>query len=150
MFTNEYHVYVDGSLDSKGSGAGVIVWHPYTGQLTKHSIPLGELDGSTHAEIHALVQALELFKDRPDVQLELFSDSKPAISCLRGQTDVYKAREIQERAQQLIGELRRVRFHYMPAKTCFFSLEADNLAKQAVSKNKSIVRRNRNGIAILD
>lgn len=149
MFTNEYHVYVDGSLDSKGSGAGVLVWHPWTGQLTKHSIPLGNLDSSTHAEIHALVQALELFKDQPDAHLELFSDSKPAISCLRGQTDVYRAKEIQARAQELVAELKRVRFHYMPAKTCSFSLEADNLAKQAVSKNEPMKRTNKHGIPLL-
>lgn len=148
MLINEYHVYVDGSLDSKGSGAGVVVWHPWRGQIERHKIPLGTLPSSTHAEIHALVAALKLFRGR-ECFLEIFSDSKPAIQCLRGQVEVYRAQEIQLEARRLIEEIRRVRFHYMAAKTCLFTLEADNLAKSAVQLNPKPLMKNKNGIPIL-
>lgn len=150
MFNNEYLIYADGSLDSKGSGAGIVVWHPLSGKKETYAIPLGPQESSTHAEILAIVEALNLFHNNPDVHLEIFSDSKPAIACVRGQSEIYKAKEMQDRAKELLENIRRVRFHYMSAKTCDFTLEADNLAKRGVALNPAPKRTNKHGIAILD
>ncbi|XP_061342484.1 uncharacterized protein LOC133288684 [Gastrolobium bilobum] len=70
-----WKVYVDGSSNSKGSGAGIILESP-EGVTIEHSLNLGFPTSNNQAEYEALIAGLMQAKEHRAKKVQIFSDSQ--------------------------------------------------------------------------
>ncbi|XP_061364977.1 uncharacterized protein LOC133308373 [Gastrolobium bilobum] len=84
---NEYgdawKVYVDGSSNDKGSGAGIILESP-EGVTIEYSLNLGFPTSNNQAEYEALIAGLMQAKEHAAKRVKIFSDSQLVTSQIEG------------------------------------------------------------------
>ncbi|XP_061345875.1 uncharacterized protein LOC133291606 [Gastrolobium bilobum] len=85
----DWIIYVDGSSNIKGSGAGVIVESPQ-GITVEHSIHFGFKASNNQAEYEAVLAGLAMAKDLGATNINLKSDSQLVTAQVQGS---YQAKE---------------------------------------------------------
>ena len=78
-YSNHVHIYTDGSTTSSSSGGAVVI--PSQGITLR--LKTSHATTSTAAELAALRSALEFIDTERPSKWAVFSDSKPALQCLR-------------------------------------------------------------------
>ncbi|XP_061374604.1 uncharacterized protein LOC133316836 [Gastrolobium bilobum] len=85
----DWTIFVDGSSNVKGSGAGIIVESPQ-GITVEHSIHFGFKASNNQAEYEAIIAGLAMAKDLGATRVILKSDSQLIVAQVQG---TYQAKE---------------------------------------------------------
>ncbi|XP_061373780.1 uncharacterized protein LOC133316099 [Gastrolobium bilobum] len=135
---NEEHgdawkVYVDGSSNIKGSGAGIILESPEAVTI-EHSLNLGFPTSNNQAEYEALIAGLIQAKEHDVRKVDMFSDSQLVTSQIEGK---YQAKgpllmKYLSRVQEIMADFDEVRVYHIPRAE---NSRADILSKLASTKN---------------
>ncbi|XP_061341625.1 uncharacterized protein LOC133287940 [Gastrolobium bilobum] len=125
-------IYVDGSSNSKGSGAGVIVESP-EGESVEHSLHLEFLTSNNQAEYEAFIAGIVKAKEHGARRIKIMSDSQLVTSQVAGK---YQAKgplmmKYLQQVKRLLAEFDEVVVQYIPQNE---NNRADILSKLASSK----------------
>ncbi|XP_061346500.1 uncharacterized protein LOC133292137 [Gastrolobium bilobum] len=128
-----WKVYVDGSSNNKGSGAGIILESP-EGVTIEHSLNLGFPTSNNQAEYEALIAGLIQGKEHGARKVQIFSDSQLVTSQIEGK---YQAKgpilmKYLSRVQEIMADFDEVRVAHIPRGE---NSRADILSKLASTKN---------------
>ncbi|XP_061356159.1 uncharacterized protein LOC133300600 [Gastrolobium bilobum] len=127
-----WKIYVDGSSNSKGSGAGVIVENP-EGISVEYSLQMKFETSNNQAEYKAFIAGLQQAKELGVKKLKIFSDLQLVTSQVGGS---YQAKEpllakYLDSARQLMAEFEEVEVRHIPRNE---NGRADILSKLASTK----------------
>ncbi|XP_061367257.1 uncharacterized protein LOC133310357 [Gastrolobium bilobum] len=128
-----WKVYVDGSSNIRGSGAGIILESP-EGVTIEHSLNLGFPTSNNQAEYEALIAGLIQAKEHGVRKVHMFSDSQLVTSQIEGK---YQAKgpllmKYLSRVQEIMADFDEVRVSDIPRGE---NSRADILSKLASTKN---------------
>ncbi|XP_061376471.1 uncharacterized protein LOC133318480 [Gastrolobium bilobum] len=126
-------VYIDGSFNNKGSGAGIILETP-EGVTIEHSLNLGFPTSNNQAEYKALIAGLMHAKEHGARKVQVFSDSQLVTSQIEGK---YQAKGLLlmkylSRVREIMADFDEVRITHIPRGE---NSRADILSKLASTKN---------------
>ncbi|XP_061364982.1 uncharacterized protein LOC133308378 [Gastrolobium bilobum] len=127
-----WKIYVDGSSNSKGIGAGVIIENP-EGVAVEYSLQMKFETSNNQAEYEAFIARLQQAKELGARKLQIFTDSQLVTSQIGGS---YQAKgpllaKYLDFARQLITEFEKVEVHHIPRNE---NSRADILSKLASTK----------------
>ncbi|XP_061356157.1 uncharacterized protein LOC133300599 [Gastrolobium bilobum] len=127
-----WKVYVDGSSNSKGSGAGVIIENP-KGIAIEYSMQIGFETSNNQAEYEALIAGLEQAKELGARRLQVYSDSQLVTSQVKGsyQASGPLLRKYLDSTRKLIPEFEQLDINHIPRNE---NSRADILSKLASTK----------------
>ncbi|XP_061363479.1 uncharacterized protein LOC133307075 [Gastrolobium bilobum] len=130
--SDTWKVYVDGSSNSKGSGAGVIIENP-EGVAIEYSLQMNFETSNNQAEYEAFIVGLHQAKELGARKLQVYRDSQFVTSQIEGS---YQARgplltKYLDSARQLIVEFEKVEVSHIPRNE---NSRADILSKLASTK----------------
>ncbi|XP_061349029.1 uncharacterized protein LOC133318105 [Gastrolobium bilobum] len=133
-----WKVYVDGSSNNRGSGAGIILESP-EGVTIEHSPNLGFPTSNNQAEYEALIAGLMQAKEHGARKVHMFSDSQLVTSQIEGK---YQAKgpllmKYLSRVQEIMADFDEVRVSHIPQGE---NSRADILSKLASTKNPGNLR----------
>ncbi|XP_061336845.1 uncharacterized protein LOC133283932 [Gastrolobium bilobum] len=138
-----WKLYVDGSSNAKGSGAGMIIENP-DGVAIEHSLSFEFSTTNNQAEYEAMIAGLIQAKEMGANRLKVFSDSQLVTFQI---SDEYQAKgplmcKYLEKVRELIGSFESVEVEHI---RCTENTRADILSKLASTKspgnNRSIVQQ---------
>ncbi|XP_061372482.1 uncharacterized protein LOC133314946 [Gastrolobium bilobum] len=139
-----WKLYVDGSSNAKGSGAGMIVENP-EGVAVEHSLSFEFNATNNQAEYDAMIAGLLKAKEMGARRLKVFSDSQLATFQISGeyQTKGPLMCTYLEKVKELIGSFEDVKVEHIRRAE---NTRADILAKLASTKspwnNRSVIQHN--------
>ncbi|XP_061360638.1 uncharacterized protein LOC133304610 [Gastrolobium bilobum] len=141
--SEEWVIFVDGSSNVKGSGAGVIV-ESLQGITVKHSIHFGFKASNNQAEYEAVLAGLAMVKDLGATNITLKSDSQLVIAQVQGNYQEKEALMIKylEKVRLLLTEFQSFKMEHIPREQ---NSRADILSKLASTKgpgnNRSVIQQ---------
>ncbi|XP_061353647.1 uncharacterized protein LOC133298401 [Gastrolobium bilobum] len=129
---DNWKIYVDGSSNSKGSGAGIIIENP-EGISVEYSLQMKFETSNNQAEYEAFIAGLHQAKELGARKLQIFSDSQLVTSQIGG---CYQAKgpllaKYLDSARQLMAEFENVEVRHIPRNE---NSRADILSKLASTK----------------
>ncbi|XP_061347978.1 uncharacterized protein LOC133293426 [Gastrolobium bilobum] len=139
----DWVIYVDGSSNIKGSGAGVIVESPQ-GITVEHSIHFGFKASNNQAEYEAVLAGLAMAKDLGETNITLKSDSQLVIAQVQGSYQAKEALMIKylEKVRLLLTEFQSFKVEHIPREQ---NSRADILSKLASTKgpgnNRTVIQQ---------
>jgi ribonuclease HI len=131
---NKWTIFVDGSSNSKGSGAGIIL-ESEDGTLIEVSLELSFQTKNNQAEYEAFLAGLRLAKDVEAEEVKIYTDSQLVASQISGE---YQAKD-ERLAEYLIlirgklAEFKVAEVQHVPRE---YNARADVLYKLASTKRK--------------
>ncbi|XP_061372701.1 uncharacterized protein LOC133315142 [Gastrolobium bilobum] len=128
-----WRVYVDGSSNDKGSGAGIILESP-EGVAIEHSLNLGFSTSNNQEEYEALITGLMQAKEHEAKRVKVFSDSQLVTSQIEGK---YQAKgpllmKYLNKVREMMAEFEEVKVTHIPRGE---NSRAHILSKLASTKN---------------
>jgi ribonuclease HI len=125
-------LYVDGSSNKRGSGAGIILQGP-DGIQVEQSLRFNFKASNNQAEYEALIAGMTLAVEMEALQLLIRSDSQLAVSQVQGE---YQAKDEQlakylSKVDLLKKKFEEVKIEHVPREK---NTRADRLAKLASTK----------------
>ena len=135
VFDQVWKVYVDGSSNAKGSGAGVIVENP-EGVATEHSLQLKFPTSNNQAEYEALLAGLFQAKDNGARRVKVFTDSQLVAAQIDGSYQPkgpFLAKYL-AKAKEIMAEFEEIVVAHIPSEE---NVWADILSKLASTKGPS-------------
>ncbi|XP_061373826.1 uncharacterized protein LOC133316127 [Gastrolobium bilobum] len=139
-----WKIYVDGSSNSKGSGARVIIENP-EGVSVEYSMQMNFETSNNQAEYEAFIAGLQQAKELGARRLQIYSDSQLVTSQITG---CYQAKgpllaKYLDSARQLMAEFEKVEVSYIPRNE---NSRADILSKLASTNgwgnHRTVVEQN--------
>jgi ribonuclease HI len=142
IITKEWTVFVDGSTNSKGSGAGIII-EDNKGIVVEISLALSFPVTNNTAEYEAFLAGLRTAKDMGARKVEIFTDSQPVASQVTGEFQV-KEDHLQKYVQLVLEKIKdfeNVEVTHVPHEQ---NTRADILSKlastRAANGNKTVIQ----------
>ncbi|XP_061356402.1 uncharacterized protein LOC133300832 [Gastrolobium bilobum] len=128
-----WKVYVDGSSNNKGSGAGIIIERP-KGVTIEHSLNLGFPTSNNQAEYEALIAGLKQAKEHGARKVQVFSDSQLVTSQIEGkyQDKGPLLMKYLSKVQEMMADSDEVQVTHIPQRE---NSRADILSKLASTKS---------------
>ncbi|XP_061358466.1 uncharacterized protein LOC133302666 [Gastrolobium bilobum] len=139
-----WKIYVDGSSNSKGSGAGVIIENP-EGVSVEYSMQMNFETSNNQAKYEAFIAGLQQAKELGARRLQIYSDSQLVTSQIVGsyQSKGPLLAKYLDSARQLITKFGKVEVNHIPRNE---NSRADILSKLASTKgwgnHRTVVEQN--------
>ena len=81
-----WRVYVDGAMNQRGSGVGLVLISPENITIEK-SLRLGDLDTNNEVEYEALLVGMTMIQKIGGKVVEIFSDSRLVVGQVQGELE---------------------------------------------------------------
>ena len=81
-----WRVYVDGAMNQRGSGVGLVLISPENITIEK-SLRLGDLDTNNEVEYEALLVGMTMIQKMGGKVVEIFSDSRLVVGQVQGELE---------------------------------------------------------------
>ncbi|XP_012848582.1 PREDICTED: uncharacterized protein LOC105968491 [Erythranthe guttata] len=111
----EWNVFIDGSSNQSGSGAGIMLVSP-TGEEYEYAVRLTFRASNNEAEYEALIYALQLAAEAGADCLEVYSDSQLVVQQMKGvfETKDERMGDYCDKAKRLSSNFRRIILKQIP------------------------------------
>ena len=96
-------MYVDGAVNQRGSGAGLVLIFPERATI-ENSLRLGFSTTNNEAEYEALLQGMAMVQKMRGKVVEMFSDSRLVVGQVKGEME---ARDV--RMKEYLSQVKRLR-----------------------------------------